>query len=58
MLAALSNAFKIPDLRRKIFYTLALLLVFRVGTHVPVPGVDARALAEGLNIEEAEFSAF
>ncbi|MCK9221813.1 MAG: preprotein translocase subunit SecY [Limnochordia bacterium] len=51
MLAALSNAFKIPDLRRKIFYTLALLLVFRVGTHVPVPGVDARALAEGLNIE-------
>ncbi|HHV44244.1 MAG TPA: preprotein translocase subunit SecY [Firmicutes bacterium] len=50
MLAALRNAFKIPELRKRILYTVALLVVFRIGTHAPVPGVDARALAEGLNI--------
>ncbi|MCY7387565.1 MAG: alcohol dehydrogenase catalytic domain-containing protein, partial [Burkholderiales bacterium] len=34
------NAFKIPDLRRKIIFTVLMLLVFRVIAHIPVPGVD------------------
>jgi preprotein translocase subunit SecY len=40
------NIFKIPELKRRILFTLALLVVYRVGVHVPVPGIDAVALAE------------
>lgn len=49
MLDALRNAFRIPDLRRKILYTAGLLLIYRLGSYVPVPGVDANLLAESLN---------
>ncbi|MEA4883208.1 MAG: preprotein translocase subunit SecY [Clostridia bacterium] len=41
MLAALVNAFRVPDLRKKILYTAFLLLIYRLGSFVPVPGVDA-----------------
>src|SRR4051794_20643658 len=44
MLQAVLNAFKIADLRRKIIFTLAMLVVFRFVAHVPVPGVDFDAL--------------
>ena len=47
MLSAFRNAMRIGDLRRKILYTAALLLVFRLGSHIPVPGVDAAALYRG-----------
>lgn len=40
------NIFKIPELKRRIFYTFALLVVYRIGVHVPVPGIDSVALAE------------
>ncbi len=50
MLDALRNALRIEDLRRKILYTAALLIVFRIGSFVPVPGVDAVALSESLGI--------
>lgn len=50
MLDALRNALRIGDLRRKLLYTAALLVVFRIGSFVPVPGVDAIALAESLDI--------
>jgi preprotein translocase subunit SecY len=40
------NAFRIPDLRRKLLYTIGLLLVFRVIAHVPVPGVDLAKLRD------------
>jgi preprotein translocase subunit SecY len=46
MLESLGNVFKIQDLRKKIFFTLGILLVYRIGTHVPIPGVDAKALGE------------
>ncbi len=38
------NLFKLPDLKRKIYITLALLFVYRVGVHVPTPGIDGAAL--------------
>lgn len=38
MLEAIKTAFKIPDLRKKIFWTLALLGIFRLGVHIPAPG--------------------
>ena len=40
MLSALSNILKITELRQKVVFTLAMFLVFRAGTHIPVPGVD------------------
>ena len=40
MFSAFTNCLKIPELRSRIFYTLALLFVARVGAHVPLPGID------------------
>ncbi len=39
------NVFKIPELKKRIIYTLALLIVYRIGVHVPTPGIDGVALA-------------
>jgi preprotein translocase subunit SecY len=38
------NIFRIPELRKRLFYTAALLAVYRIGVYVPTPGVDAAAL--------------
>ncbi|MBD3368914.1 preprotein translocase subunit SecY [Candidatus Fermentibacteria bacterium] len=38
------NVFKIPELRKKLFYTFLLIAVYRVGGHIPVPGIDGTAL--------------
>ncbi|MBC7234971.1 MAG: preprotein translocase subunit SecY [Chloroflexi bacterium] len=46
MLQAVSNAFKLPDLRRKIIFTIAILVIYRFAAHVPVPGVDLEALRQ------------
>src|SRR4026207_1859919 len=46
MLEALKNMFNIPDLRKRILFTLALLAVYRVGAHIPTPGIDAAALEQ------------
>lgn len=43
---AFKNAFKIPELKSRIIFTLIMLTIFRLGSHVPVPGVDGGALAE------------
>jgi preprotein translocase subunit SecY len=39
------NIFKIPELKKRILYSLALLAVYRIGVHVPTPGIDTVALA-------------
>ncbi len=44
MLSALGNAFKIEELRNKILFVLAMIVVYRLGAHIPVPGIDAQAL--------------
>lgn len=46
MFEAIRNAFKIPDLRVKIIFTLVILGLYRLGAHVPVPGVDLVALKQ------------
>jgi len=46
MLQAVANAFKLPDLRKKILFTLLILVIYRFASHVPVPGVDLVALRE------------
>ncbi|SDW91114.1 protein translocase subunit secY/sec61 alpha [Marininema mesophilum] len=44
MFQTVSNIWKVEDLRRRILFTLAMLIVFRIGAHVPVPGTDSDAL--------------
>ncbi len=44
MLQALRSAFRLPDLRAKILFTLGILVVYRFAAHIPVPGVDQVAL--------------
>ena len=39
------NIFKIPELKKRILFTLGLLIVYRIGVHVPVPGIDSVALS-------------
>ena len=48
MLGKIQDIFKIPELRRRLLFTFALLVVFRVGSYVPVPGIDSAALGEAL----------
>ena len=48
MLSAFVHALRTPDLRRKIFFTLGVLAVFRLGSVVPAPGVDATAVQQCL----------
>ncbi len=45
MLSIYRNMFKIPDLRAKIFFTLAMFAVYRLGATIPVPGIDLDAVA-------------
>ncbi len=44
MLEAVRNAFRLPDLRRKLLITLGILVIYRLLAHIPVPGVNADAL--------------
>jgi preprotein translocase subunit SecY len=46
MLETVRNAWKIGELRRRIIFTLLMLVVFRIGAHVPIPGIDPERLAE------------
>ncbi|HYM11355.1 MAG TPA: preprotein translocase subunit SecY [Bryobacterales bacterium] len=39
-----ANVFRIPDLRNRVLFTMALLAVYRIGGHIPTPGIDANAL--------------
>src|SRR6266513_762040 len=49
MLEAIGNALRIPELRRKILFTLGLFLVFRIFAHIAVPGADKAALDKLFN---------
>src|SRR5881227_909271 len=45
MFDKLANIFRVPDLRKRVLFTLALLAVYRLGGHIPTPGIDAAALS-------------
>ncbi|HJW75107.1 MAG TPA: preprotein translocase subunit SecY [Thermoleophilia bacterium] len=51
MLRAFVNAFKVPDLRNKILFTLFMIAVYRFGSHVPVPVVDIGKLQDALEAQ-------
>lgn len=45
MLEAFQNIFRIPELKKRVLFTLGMLAVYRVGCHIPTPGIDAVALS-------------
>jgi preprotein translocase subunit SecY len=58
LLQKLLNVFRIPDLRNKLIFTLALLCVYRIGFYVPLPGVDAPHIRQRLEQSTGDTSAF
>lgn len=49
MIKTIRNAFTIPDLRKKLLYTIFIIFIFRIGTAIPVPFLDADALSSVMN---------
>lgn len=58
LLKTLSKAWKIEETRRKIIFTLLMLLVYRIGSNIPVPGIDRSYLANMFNGETGLFDLF
>ena len=59
MIDKLKNIFIIPELRQRIFFTISVLVVVRVGSHIPIPGVDGEALAGAFsNMKNTLFGLF
>ncbi|HXY78671.1 MAG TPA: preprotein translocase subunit SecY [Candidatus Acidoferrales bacterium] len=58
MFEKLANIFRIPDLRRRVLFTLGLLFVYRVGGHIPTPGVNADKLSQFFEQNRGTFLGF
>lgn len=58
MLKTIAQAWKIGDLRSKIIFTLLMLLVFRLGSNIPVPGIDRDILKEVFSGDTGLFGLF
>ena len=57
-LTSLQNIFKIEELRHRVFFTLAMLAVYRIGAHVPTPGINNDALSEFLTRQGGSLMGF
>ena len=49
MFKTIKNALKTPEVRKKLLYTLLLIVIFRVGCYITIPGVDTFTLTEQMN---------
>ena len=49
MLESFKSIFKVEELRKRILFTLGLLVVYRIGGHIPTPGVDGSILTSALS---------
>ncbi|MGO9564258.1 MAG: preprotein translocase subunit SecY [Candidatus Korobacteraceae bacterium] len=58
MLEKLANVFRVPDLRKRILFTLFLLAVYRLGGHIPTPGINADKLAQFFDQNRGSFLGF
>ena len=58
MIESFRNIFAIPDLRKRVLFTFALLGVYRIGCHIPSPGVDPQALLEFMNAQQGGLLGF
>ncbi|MCC7234554.1 MAG: preprotein translocase subunit SecY [Bryobacterales bacterium] len=57
-LEAITNVFRIPDLRNRVLFTLGLLAVYRLGAHIPTPGIDATRLEQFFAQNQGTFFGF
>ena len=55
MIETLKNAWKIADLRKKILYTLMIILIFRIGSVIPLPYMDPSAIQSMINMNGSLF---
>jgi preprotein translocase subunit SecY len=58
MFEKLANIFRVPDLRKRIFFTLAMLAVYRLGGHIPTPGINADLLQKFFEDNQGTFLGF
>ena len=58
MLRTVAKAWKIPDIKKKLIFTIAMLLIFRIGSQIPVPGIDREVLSQAFDIETGLFALF
>ena len=58
MFSTIAQAWKVADIRKKIIFTLLMLLVFRIGSNIPVPGIDRAVLDEVFNGGTGLFALF
>ena len=58
LLRTLSKAWKVQEIRRKIIFTMLMLLIFRIGSNIPVPGIDRNYLSQMFNGETGLFDLF
>ncbi len=58
MLEKLANVFRVPDLRKRILFTLGLLAVYRLGGHIPTPGINADKLSQFFDQNRGSFLGF
>ena len=53
MIQAIRNIFSIPELRQRVLFTFMMLAVYRIGAHIPTPGIDAQALLRFFESQQA-----
>ncbi|QLH27162.1 preprotein translocase subunit SecY [Streptomyces sp. Rer75] len=58
MLTAFARAFKTPDLRKKLLFTLAIIVLFRLGQHVPIPGIDYKNVQTCMDLAKGQQGLF
>jgi preprotein translocase subunit SecY len=58
MLKTVREAFKVPEMRKKILFTLLMMVIFRVGSNIPVPGINRQALAQIFTSDAGLFDLF
>src|SRR3954466_4063726 len=58
MFEKLANIFKIPDLRKRVLFTLGLLAVYRLGSHIPTPGINSALLQQFFDQNRGSFLGF
>src|SRR6201995_4402723 len=58
MFEKLANVFRIPDLRKRILFTLAMLAVYRLGAHIPTPGINSALLQQFFEQNRGTFLGF
>jgi preprotein translocase subunit SecY len=58
ILESFRNVFAIPDLRKRVLFTFGLLAVYRIGCHIPTPGIDPDALLEFMKVAQQGFLGF